>query len=109
MAIKGAESKTNITKELLSYFGERAFLYNDGKEIRVNCQENGETVQIKITLTAAKVAVTEGGDIALPGEDNNVANIDTAVSFNAKDTGNIATPTESEKHNVNELLKYLGL
>ncbi len=106
---KGAESKQNITKELLNYFGNRAFLYNDGKEIRVNCKEAGELVQIKIALTAAKVAVTEGGDAALPGDMPMPLEQAPLGTFNAAEPSVVAQPTEQERHNVSELLKSLGL
>ena len=104
---KGQISKDNIAKELLAYFGDRAFKYD--KEIRVNCQEAGELVQIKIALTAAKVAVTEGGDEAMPGDIAIAPQTESAVMFNAKEQGSVAQPTETEKHNVAELLKSLGL
>lgn len=111
MAMKGAESKANITKELLNYFGDRAFLYNDGKEIRVNCTEAGELVQVKITLTAAKVAVEQGGDVALPGAATAtpIPNAER-IDFDAPAAPQpVAAPTEQEKHNVAVLLAKLGL
>ena len=113
MAIKGTESKQKITKELLEYFGDRAFLYNDGKEIRVNCIEAGEVCQIKIALTAAKVAVENGSDNALPGT---AVVTDTpsspAMTFGTnleKANPTAAQPTEQEKKNIGDLLKALGL
>lgn len=56
MAIKGSEAKTEIMNKLLETF-PNSFLYNDGKELRINYMENGELVQIKVTLTAAKTPV----------------------------------------------------
>lgn len=108
MAIKGTESKQNITKELLSYFGDRAFMYNDGKEIRVNCMEAGELVQIKIALTAAKVAVENGSDNALPGTAATQTN-EAPVTFEAPKAAAAASPTEDEKKNIGDLLRALGL
>ena len=111
MAVKGTESKQNITKELLNYFGERAFLYNDGKEIRVNCYEAGELVQIKIALTAAKVAVEIGADVALPGANSVMEKpAAPAVSFaTTPATQEVPQPTAEEKQNISDLLKSLGL
>ena len=63
MAIKCSIAKEGVANELLQYFGDRAFKYD--KEIRVNCVENGEQVQIKIALTAAKVAVTAEADLLI--------------------------------------------
>lgn len=109
MAVKGTESKQNITKELLSYFGDRAFLYNDGKEIRVNCTEAGEICQIKITLTAAKMAVTEGGDTALPGTAATPGLQADRVDFNNAPSSTPAQPTMEERETVASLLAKLGL
>ena len=64
---KGTASKQEVAATILETFGDKAFLYNDGKEIRINCIENGEPVQIKVALTAAKVAVEPGADNAVPG------------------------------------------
>lgn len=110
MAIKGAESKSNITKEILSYFGDRAFLYNDGKEIRVDCMENGVPVQIKIALTAAKEAVERGADVALPAAAP--AQRADRIDFESgvpTPTATITEPTAEEKVNIAELMKKLGL
>lgn len=110
MAVKGTESKNKLIQELLDYFKDRAFLYNDGKEIRVNCMEAGAPVQIKIAFTAAKEIVEVGADNALPG-------VEKATST-TQETGAGAVfgaflaapqPTEEEKHNVKELLAKLGL
>ena len=105
MAVKGAESKNKITQKILETFGG-SFLYNDGKEIRIPLLENGETVQIKVTLTAAKVNVSPDGENAIPGDyAQNVAD-------NVLYTSNIiekTAPTEEEKKNVADLLRSLGL
>ena len=43
MAAKGTEAKKIIMNKILESF-PNSFLYNDGKEIRINIQENGEVV-----------------------------------------------------------------
>lgn len=58
---KGTEAKTYITDEILKTFNG-AFL--NGKEIRIPYMENGEEVQIKVTLTAAKTNVESPNDSA---------------------------------------------
>ena len=50
---RGAEAKKIVIDKLLKTF-ENSFLYNDGKEIRIPIEENGEIIQIKVALTAAK-------------------------------------------------------
>lgn len=94
---KGAASKTAITNKLLEIF-DGSFVYNEGKEIRIPMIENGETVQIKVTLTAAKVAVEAGADTAIPG---------TTPEVNAE--GAVKEITSDEKNEVNDLISALGL
>lgn len=55
---KGQASKTQITEKILNTF-EGSFICNQGKEIRIPMMENGELVQIKVTLTAAKDNISE--------------------------------------------------
>lgn len=93
---KGAVAKQEITKKILEIFNG-SFVYNDGKEIRVPIVENGEVVQIKITLTAAKVAVEAGTDKAVPG----------ATPAKAED--GVKEITTDEKNEVNDLISALGL
>lgn len=100
---KGQEAKSIISKKILETF-EGAFLYNDGKEIRIPIKENGENIQIKVTLTAAKENVSIGDDNLLPGE----------INFNNSNDNNNQTnvviePSQEEINNVNDLLKALGL
>ena len=93
---RGAESKEIITNKILQVF-EGSFVY--GKEIRVPLQENGERVEIKVTLTCAKENV--GGDSAFAapqGETSQVAQVSAP-----------AAPTEQEKANIADLMSRLGL
>ena len=93
---RGAESKQIITKKILETF-EGSFLYD--KEIRIPIQENGETIQIKCVLTAAKVNVENAGS---PSGDSIVA---TAAPTNREDN----FITEQEKEDTKALLKRLNL
>lgn len=103
---RGQVSKDIISKKILEIF-EGSFAYD--KEIRIPMIEDGEEVQIKVTLTAAKVSVTPGDDdkqpsaAAIQPEDNKLNFIAQPV----KDT--IVQPTAEEKENVKNLLKSLGL
>lgn len=93
--MKGAESKKIVTDKILSTF-EGSFLYNGGKEIRIPLIEDGDTVQIKVVLTAAKVNVeSEGTPVSAP----TLSNIPT---------GNFEI-TEEEKQDVVNLIDKLGL
>lgn len=103
MAAKGSILKQEIANKILAAF-PGSFLYNDGKEIRINGIENGEKLQIKLTLTAAKVAVEGGSDVALPGE---AATAD--VKVNTTNETIPQEPSEEEKERLTMLLNKLGL
>ena len=49
---KGQIAKQEITKKILETF-EGSFLYDGGKEIRIPIIEEGNLVQVKVTLTCA--------------------------------------------------------
>jgi len=98
MAVRGAEAKANITKKILETF-EGSFLYNNGKELRIPVEENGEIVQIKITLTAAKVNVSNGEDTVIPG----VTAAPTSATVQSSEL------TEQEKKETLDLLASLNL
>jgi hypothetical protein len=103
MGAKGSILKQEIASKILAAF-PGSFLYNDGKEIRINGTENGEKLQIKLTLTAAKVAVEGGSDVALPGE---AATAD--VKSNVTNETIPQEPSEEEKERLAILLNKLGL
>ena len=108
---KGAAAKQEVMAVILEAFGDKAFLYNDGKEIRVNCVENGEPVQIKLALTAAKVAVEPGEDNALPGTGlvkNDASPFPEPVVSQKVDAVKIEA-SDDEKANVVALMASLGL
>lgn len=106
MAAKGQAAKQQVAATILEAFGENAFTYD--KEIRVNMVENGEPVQIKITLTAAKALVDAGGDSALPGAGTNVAAA-SGDGFPTPTEKKTVQATESEKQAVADLMASLGL
>lgn len=115
---KGQVSKAQITNKLLEIF-DGAFLYNDGKEIRIPMIEDGNEVQIKVALTCAKDNVIPGADNALPGSvaaqpkaDNTVytfGNTMTATVTENKEVKPVVEPTAEERANVKSLLEALGL
>ena len=103
---RGAEAKKIVIDKLLKTF-ENSFLYNDGKEVRIPIEENGEEIQIKVALTAAKENVFPGGDDMLPGEDTK--KIEFPEKNKERTEQPIVKPTKEELQNVNDLLKALGL
>lgn len=100
---KGAIAKEQIFAKMLEVF-EGSFIYNNGKELRINWDENGAPVQIKVTLTAAKEAVSIEGDMeraAVASEEDPMRNF--------PEPRTLVEPTPEEKQNVEDLLKSLGL
>ena len=103
MAAKGSILKQEVAEKILAAF-PGSFLYNDGKEIRINGLEEGQKLQIKVTLTCAKVAVEGGEDAILPGETA------TEGAKPAKTNEKIPQePTAEEKERLAALLDKLGL
>ena len=100
MAVKGIQAKADITKKILETF-DGSFM-ND-KEIRIPVMENCEEIQIKVTLTAAKVNIdhvaTLGASSDTPATSANVLNF----------TDQKTEPSEDEKAKVKELMTMLGL
>lgn len=105
MAARGSVLKAEISKKIIDTF-PNSFLYNDGKEIRINGTEDGVPIQIKVVLTAAKVAVEGGDDNVLPGEK-------ATATAGVKPTGTSEKvpqePTAEEKERLTTLLNKLGL
>lgn len=103
---RGAVSKETITNQILAAF-PGSFKYD--KEIRIPIMEDGETIQIKVTLTAAKTNVEAGGDTAVPGYQS-VASSNTGTVSNVVAAGKEPLqPTAEEKQNVANLMSLLGL
>lgn len=90
---RGSIAKEEITKKILETF-EGSFL--NEKEIRIPIVENGETIQIKVALTAAKVNVECG----------NPVQGSTEVTPPASREDNIIT--EAEKEDVKKRLASFG-
>ena len=102
MAVKGAIFKKEITDKILATF-PGSFLYNDGKEIRVVGMEEGQEIQVKVSLTCAKTNVEPNGENAMPGIVATVSStVETPISTNTE-------VTAEEKQNVQKLMAALGL
>ena len=106
MAARGSIAKEEITNKILAEF-PGSFKFD--KEIRVPVMENGELVQIKITLTAAKVNVENGSDTATPGVDLIKGMTQTVEGQVDNSTTMSIEPTPEEKENVRILLSKLNL
>ncbi len=102
---RGAASKEQVMAGILAAF-PGAFKYD--KEIRIPMNENGEEIQIKCVLTAAKTNVENGGDTTVPGGVVAATKTVTA-STNSVSTGFMNEPTAEEKQAVADLVSKLGL
>jgi hypothetical protein len=94
---RGAKSKEIITQKILEAFSG-SFAYE--KEIRIPIQEDGETIQIKCVLTAAKTNVNNGADDAIPA---------VTESVSVPQVSQSVEPSAEEKQTVEELCAKLGL
>ena len=99
---RGAQAKAELTEKILEMF-QGSFL--DDKTIRVPWTENGEQLELKITLTCAKDVIGSAGDgsaaasISAPKE---------ASAFDNPEPVKVKI-TESEAENVAKLLSALNL
>lgn len=95
MAARGQASKDKIKAKIFEVF-ENAF--ENGKEIRIPMEENGETIEIKVTLTAAKVNVRDAETMPImqQGDPSPAQEV-------------LAEPTAEEKENISNLIARLGL
>ena len=103
MAARGSESKNIITAKLLETFAG-SFIYD--KNIIVPMVENGESLQIKIAVTCAKVNIERGGEAASAPTPAKV-NATAAVPSNS--ATNLTGPTEEEKQVIANLLEKMGM
>ena len=105
MAAKGTATKQLIMKKLLEIFPD-SFLYNGGKELRINQMEDGELVQIKLTLTASK-NIVENED-SLHSVSSSTASINNDINFEEKEEAP-QEPSEEEKERLKILLEKMGI
>lgn len=101
---KGAIAKQIIFDKVKEVFPD-SFMYNNGKELRINMMEEDNLVQIKVTLTAAKEAIDPSGEALKPA----AAAPQTDAPVSEPVVSQIVEPSEEEKQNVEDLLKSLGL
>ena len=105
MAARGQIAKDTITKKLEEAFG-KDFLGIYDKKIYVQAKENGEMVQIAITMTCPKTPVA-----AVPQTTNGLLDFDKMLE-NKSVTATEFKPaeiTQEEKETIEDLLKKLNL
>lgn len=99
---KGSIAKEAIFKKMLEVF-PNSFMA-DAKTLRIPWEENGETIEIKVALTAAKDIL--GSSVDMNWEDGGGAEKAPAATSKAPVS---SEPTAEEKANVEKLMASLGL
>ena len=97
---RGQIVKEEIKNKILEIFKD-AFIASDNKTIRIPMKEDGEPIEIKVTLTAAKDI--EGAAAADSGLSSSPVMNDTSAGSMPLE------PSAEEKKNVEDLLSKLGL
>lgn len=105
MAAKGSQLKNEITQKILTTFPS-SFIYNDGKEIRINGMEDGQELQIKVTLTCAKTMVENAAAGSVQKSPDSVEDDTPVISSSAATP---QEPSDEEKERLKTLLEKLGL
>ena len=102
---KGQAAKQEAFAKMLEMFPD-SFLYNDNKELRINTTEDGNDIQLKITITCAKENVNAESENAIPG----AAEAPVEKSLNETQVSPAEPPqmTEAERQNVENLMKALN-
>lgn len=100
MAVRGSWSKGIVKEKILETFKDS---FENGSEIRIPLYENGDRIEIKVTLTCAKTNV--GGNDAANAKNEATQEKEAAVSAPTE----VLPPSEEEKAQVNNLLAKLGL
>ena len=111
--VRGNEAKQRIFAKLLEVF-PGSFMQDD-KILRIVEQENGETVEIKVTLTAAKDIIGAGVSSNRPSGPTAVEEFDWSNDNNSAggkssvEAAAAADLSETEKANIRKMMEALGL
>ena len=97
---KGTESKQIIFNALQATY-PTSFWEDEGKILRIPMNENGEVVEIKVQLTAAKNVLGDAAPASAFPAPSSAAPIASAAET--------IEVTQEEKENVQKLLQSLGL
>lgn len=104
---KGDQAKQNIIEKLAECFGENYQGVYD-KKVYVKANENGEMIQIAISLTCPKTPVQFENTVDSSG-DWDFTKSKPNIAESAVKQAPPAEITEEEEENLRELMKRLGL
>lgn len=101
MAAKGSIAKVDIFKKILDTFN--GSFMNGEKELRIPWMENGEQLEIKVTLTAAKDIL---GDLGATSQVNptHTEPATTSIPMNTQTADVPSEPTDEEKERIAKLV-----
>lgn len=102
---RGNLAKENIAKKIAQTFGAD-FIGEFDKKLYIWSEENGEKIQIAITMTCPKNPVGDINFSAEPGNSLNFEDMSAGPVIGSNDSVEI---TEDEKRNIAELMSRLGL
>ena len=104
---KGAFAKTQVFKGIMEHF-PNAFWEEENKILRVPINEDGVSVEIKVTLTAAKTNIGDG-HLASAFDLAGTSVKASSESAPAQEASGSTEMSEEEKANVARLMASLGL
>jgi hypothetical protein len=114
MAARGTFAKSEIISKIIECFGQdNAFEYD--KKLYINTKENGEAVQICLSLTCPKVMISPNGGaeaVVETPKSNFSGGLDFesfGVAPSAPEPFKPAEISESERDTVRDLMARLGL
>lgn len=106
MAAKGTIGKQNVINKIRESFGAD-FIGEIDKKIYVWTQENGERIQIALSLTCPKTPVTTSTHIPTINGGMDFEAAETAIAVSASAAP--AEVTEEERQIIADLMAKLGL
>ena len=104
---KGNIAKANVVKKIAEIFGAD-FIGEYDKKLYVWTQENGEKVQVAISLTCPKTSIDVSGT-PIPNFSGGIDFEDMGVATVAPSAFVPAEITEEETKNIQDLMARLGL
>ena len=112
MAARGTEAKAQVIKKIIETFGPNVAKEID-KKIYITTKENGETIQVCLSLTCPKTLVgLEDAPVAAPAKSAFSGGFDFESMPAIDEALKPFTPAEitpDERQNVLDLMKKLGL
>jgi 5,10-methenyltetrahydromethanopterin hydrogenase len=105
MAAKGTEAKEKVKKIIADAFGQN-FIGEYDKKLYINTTENGEQIQVAISLTCPKIPIALDAT-AISGDLN--FEDDSTSGIIGKPTQTTTVISDEEKQNIKDLMERLGL